>query len=162
MKDFKIFKRAIKQLIAVTLIGIGGLCGLSLLVGLREPEYRKVPSIIALDFCAASLLPILLGVVLLRGRNSEPRQDACPKCGSAESRPTLHLRRPRRSLLWLHAGLDGWLISALWRASRKTQVRCAQCESLYHVKTSGSQTAAAVLWFICLECVLGLIRAILA
>ncbi len=156
MNDMQLLKGVIKQIAGFALVGLGALCLLGIIARFTEPNSRQPLFVAFLDFLALALLPILLGIVLLRRKMESARQDNCPKCGDIANTPAGVLIRSHKPWLWL---VGGWWLAALWGASRKRQVRCTQCDALYFSATSASRTARAFLWAFCLECIIGLVRA---
>lgn len=63
---------------------------------------------------------------------------ACPKCGSNEVQPAGVLRRHVNH--WA-IFFGGWLLAALWSGSRKEEVRCAQCDTVFQRPTRASKIA---------------------
>jgi hypothetical protein len=82
---------------------------------------------------------------------AQPR--ACPRCGGREVQPAGVLKR--HISLWALL-LGGWLFSLLWSGSRKQQVRCVQCETLFERSTRTSRVVLVLLILFVLLTLLGL------
>jgi hypothetical protein len=82
----------------------------------------------------------------------------CPKCGSRDWRPTLVLKR-QFSIWWFLLG--GWLIAFLYGMSRKEQVRCVGCETIYERRSVFSKVALAILIFMMVLIVIGILTSLL-
>ncbi len=78
---------------------------------------------------------------------------ACPKCGGKEVQPAGVLRRHVN--LWVFF-LGGWLLSLLWSGSRKEEVRCVQCVTVFQLPTRASRVAWVLLILFVLLILLGL------
>ena len=78
---------------------------------------------------------------------------ACPKCGGREVQPSGVLRRHVNPWVFL---LGGWLVSLLWSGSRKEEVRCVQCDTVFQRPTRASRIAWALLILLILLILLGL------
>src|SRR5438874_1465231 len=78
---------------------------------------------------------------------------SCPKCGSTE----LQLAHPfkRHVNPWVFF-FGGWLFSFLWSTSRKEEVRCVQCETVFQRATRVSNVAWTLLILFILLILLGL------
>jgi hypothetical protein len=63
---------------------------------------------------------------------------ACPKCGSTDVQAAGVLRRHVNH--WA-IFFGGWLLAALWSGSRKEEVRCAQCDTVFQRATRASKIA---------------------
>jgi DNA-directed RNA polymerase subunit RPC12/RpoP len=89
----------------------------------------------------------------------EPAPDvaACPNCGSHEYVDAIALESSYNPLLH-HLG--GWLLAMLYSASRKRQVRCVKCDTLFRIHKVGSRIAfygfAVLLVFIVLSILLAI------
>ncbi len=79
---------------------------------------------------------------------------ACPRCGSKEIQPAGVLRRHVNPWVFF---LGGWLLSLLWSGSRKEEVRCVQCETVFQRPTRASRIAWALLVLFILLILLGLL-----
>lgn len=51
----------------------------------------------------------------------------------------------------------GWLLAALWAASRDCLVRCVQCHTLYFIETRGARIADILLWIFILLILFGIL-----
>ncbi|EEF63219.1 hypothetical protein [Pedosphaera parvula] len=71
----------------------------------------------------------------------------CPKCGSQDWQPTVILKRQFK-LWWVLFG--GWIPAFFYGASRKEQVRCAQCETIYQRRSGFSKVALVIFIFLIL------------
>ena len=78
---------------------------------------------------------------------------ACPRCGSKEIQPAGVLRRHVNPWVFF---FGGWLLSLLWSGSRKEEVRCVQCETVFQRPTRASRIAWALLVLFILLILLGL------
>jgi hypothetical protein len=67
---------------------------------------------------------------------------ACPRCGGREVQPAGILRRTFNPWVFF---LGGWLLSLLWSGSRKEEVRCVQCDTVFHRSTRISRIAWVLL-----------------
>ncbi len=65
-------------------------------------------------------------------------EQACPKCGGREVQPAGVLRRHVNP--WVFC-FGGSAFSLLWSGSRKEEVRCLQCETVFHRPTRASKIA---------------------
>jgi len=63
---------------------------------------------------------------------------ACPRCGSSEVQPSGVLRRHVNH--WA-IFFGGWLLAALWSGSRKEEVRCLHCDTVFQRPTRASKIA---------------------
>jgi hypothetical protein len=79
-------------------------------------------------------------------------RQACPKCGGTEIRPAGALRHHFNVWIFL---LGGWLLSLLWSVSRKEEVQCVQCESIFQRATRASIVARILLVLFILLVLLG-------
>jgi hypothetical protein len=80
-------------------------------------------------------------------------EKACPRCGGTEVHSAGVLRRHVNPWVFF---LGGWLISLLWSGSRKEEVRCAQCDTVFQRPTRASRIAWALLILVVLLMLLGL------
>jgi hypothetical protein len=48
-------------------------------------------------------------------------------------------------------------LSLLWGASRKHEVRCVDCDTLYLIETRGTRIAGIVLWVLVFLIILGVV-----
>src|SRR2546425_8617921 len=78
---------------------------------------------------------------------------ACPKCGGKEVQPAGVLRRHVNPWVFF---LGGWLLSLLWSGSRKEEVRCVQCETVFQRPTRASRVAWQLLILFIVLILLGL------
>ena len=78
---------------------------------------------------------------------------ACPKCGGKEVQPAGVLRRHVN--LWVFF-FGNWLLSLLWSSSRKEEVRCVQCETVFQRPTRASRVTLVLLILFILLILLGL------
>jgi hypothetical protein len=69
-------------------------------------------------------------------------EQACPKCGGKEVQPAGVLRCHVNPWVFY---FGGWLFSLLWTGSRKEQVRCVQCETVFQRPTRASRIAWVLL-----------------
>src|SRR5258707_6459926 len=67
---------------------------------------------------------------------------ACPRCGSKEIQPAGVLRRHVNPWVFF---LGGWLFSLLWSGSRKEEVRCVGCDTVFQRSTRASKIARVLL-----------------
>jgi hypothetical protein len=63
---------------------------------------------------------------------------ACPRCGGKEIQPAGVLRRHVNPWIFV---FGGWLVSLLWSGSRKEEVRCVQCDTVFQRPTRVSKIA---------------------
>jgi hypothetical protein len=80
-------------------------------------------------------------------------EHACPRCGSTEVQPAGVLRRHVNPWVFF---FGGWLISLLWSGSRKEEVRCVQCDTVFQRPTRASKIAWALLILVAGLILLGL------
>src|SRR5882724_425506 len=78
----------------------------------------------------------------------------CPRCGGTEVQPANILKRHVNP--WV-VFFGGWLVSLLWSGSRKEEVRCVQCETVFERSTRASRIAQILLILILLLILLGLL-----
>jgi len=78
---------------------------------------------------------------------------ACPRCGGKEVESAGVLRRHVNPWVFF---LGGWLLSLLWSGSRKEEVRCVQCETVFQRSTRASRVAWILLILIVILTLLGL------
>jgi hypothetical protein len=71
-------------------------------------------------------------------------EQACPRCGGREVQPAGVLKRHVNPWAFY---FGGWLFSLLWTGSRKEQVRCVQCETVFQRPTRASRVAWVFLIF---------------
>jgi len=69
-------------------------------------------------------------------------EQACPNCGGIEVRPSSILKRHFNPWLF-HLG--GWMLALLWSGSRKEEVRCVRCETIFQRHTRVSKIARVLL-----------------
>ncbi len=62
----------------------------------------------------------------------------CPKCGGKTVQPAGVLRRHVSPWMFF---LGGWVLSLLWSGSRKEEVRCLQCDTVFQRSTRMSKVA---------------------
>lgn len=105
-----------------------------------------------LIFAVLGIAPLIGGFLLLRRKPGDIGSKQCPNCGSTQHRQagllTSHLS------VWL-IPFVGWAVAALWGGSRKRQVQCSQCQTLYFSHTSASYVAGIILWIFLLFVLLG-------
>ena len=80
-------------------------------------------------------------------------EQACPRCGSRDIQPAGVLRRHVNPWVFF---LGGWLVSLLWSGSRKEEVRCVQCDTVFQRPTRVSKVAWVLLILVILLILLGL------
>jgi hypothetical protein len=78
---------------------------------------------------------------------------ACPKCGSKEVQPAGVLRRHVNPWVFFFGGL---FLSLLWSGSRKEEVRCVQCDTVFQRPTRASRVAWVLFILFILLILLGL------
>jgi hypothetical protein len=78
---------------------------------------------------------------------------ACPKCGGKEVQPAGILRRHVNPWAMF---LGGWVLSLLWSGSRKEEVRCVGCDTIFQRPTRASRVAWVLLIVFILLVLLGL------
>jgi hypothetical protein len=84
-----------------------------------------------------------------------PDDQSCPRCGGKEAQPVQDVLK-RHFNPWAF-WFGGWLFSLLWSGSRKEDVRCVQCETVFQRHTRVSRVAWVVLIIIILLTLLGLL-----
>lgn len=123
-----------------------GAFGLVIMLGagvlIFDAVHRVSLGIAVLIFVLLGLLPFAGAFTLLRSTLTTPG-NPCPQCGGTEH-VTAGVLRPARN--WWLFYIFGWLFAALWRASRKQQVRCVQCDTRYLTATAGTRIAGTLLW----------------
>src|SRR5712671_1281799 len=80
-------------------------------------------------------------------------EQACPRCGGREVLPAGILRRHVNPWVFY---FGGWLLSLLWSGSRKEEVRCAHCDTIFQRSTRASRIAWVLLVLFILLILLGL------
>jgi len=80
-------------------------------------------------------------------------EQACPKCGGSEVQPNQVLRRHVNPWVLF---FGGWLLSLLWSGSRKEEVRCLQCDTVFQRPTRASKIAWVLFILLVLLILLGL------
>ncbi len=108
---------------------------------LFETDPEVPPAFVGLMFVVLGVLPLVGAFALLRPALFQPGK-ACPHCGEKDHHPAGVLRRSNNPWMFY---FGGWLIALLWGASRKRQVRCVQCDTLYDTDTRGSRVAGVML-----------------
>jgi hypothetical protein len=101
-------------------------------------------------------LSAMLGAVaLLKRRANDLPSRTCPKCGSQDKARAGIVGTG--NILYVVAYFLIWLfpLSLLWGASRKQQVRCVNCDTLYLIETRGTRIAGIVFWVLVLLFILG-------
>ena len=78
---------------------------------------------------------------------------ACPRCGNKEVQPAGVLKRHVNPWVFF---LGGWLLSLLWSGSRKEEVRCVECATVFRRPTRASRVAWVLLILFVLLILLGL------
>ena len=66
----------------------------------------------------------------------------CPKCGGREVQRIDMLKRHVNPWVFM---FGGWLVSLLWSGSRKQEVQCVQCGTVFERPTKASKIAWALL-----------------
>jgi hypothetical protein len=79
---------------------------------------------------------------------------ACPKCGGKEVQVVGVLKRHVNPWVFF---LGGWLFSLLWSGSRKQEVRCVQCDTVFQRPTRASRIAWVLLILFILLILLGVL-----
>jgi hypothetical protein len=69
-------------------------------------------------------------------------EQACPKCGGKDVQPAGVLRRHVNPWAFY---FGGWLFSLLWSGSRKEEVRCVGCDTVFQRSTRASKIARVLL-----------------
>ncbi len=80
-------------------------------------------------------------------------EQACPRCGSREVQLAGVLKRHVNPWVFF---FGGWLLSLLWSGSRREEVRCVQCQTVFQRPTRASRIAWVLLILVVLLIVLGL------
>jgi len=117
------------------------------LVELIEPEAVSARWQAALFLITLGCLPLLAAAALLKKSVLSVRHRCCPACASEKRAPAGLLVKGTSWWAWQ---CGGWLLASLWGASREKQVRCLQCDTLYHTATRGTRIAGALLWMVVL------------
>src|SRR5438034_11705048 len=78
---------------------------------------------------------------------------ACPKCGGREVQPSGVLKRHVNPWVFY---FGGWLLSLLWSGSRKEEVRCVECDTIFQRSTRASTIARVLLIIVVLLMLLAL------
>ena len=82
---------------------------------------------------------------------------SCPKCGSTEFRVAHPFKSHVNPLVLI---FGGFLLSVLWSGSRKQEMRCSQCESVFEQSTRSSRVVLFLLLGFVLLIVLGVLAQI--
>lgn len=80
-------------------------------------------------------------------------EQACPRCGGREVQPAGVLRRHVNPWVFF---FGGWLLSLLWSGSRKEEVRCVQCDTVFQRPTRASKIAWVLFILLVVLILLGL------
>ena len=78
---------------------------------------------------------------------------ACPRCGCSITQPAGVLRRHVNPWVFF---FGGWLVSLLWSGSRKEEVRCVECDTVFQRPTRASKIAWVLLIVVVALILLGL------
>jgi hypothetical protein len=146
--------KILKHVGAILLATVSVVIILGLIDSALDNDMKPLDGTSLLVFIFFGVLPMAGAVALLRNIaiNRPPVQ--CPNCGISENTPAGVLTRAFNP--WIFLSL-GWIASLLWGLSRKKQVRCIQCESLYFIETIGSLISSILLWIVLLLTLLGII-----
>ncbi len=131
-----------KHVVGLLLCAFGALCLLGALGQFIQPDPE-------LPFWMVEAVLLVFGTISLGGAYFFLRAKLvlptkpCPQCGETESEAAGVLIRNANPWIY-HFG--GWLMAALWGASREQQVRCIKCETLYFTQTKASRIAGICLW----------------
>jgi len=143
----------LKHLAGLLSAAMGCFFALGTLAELSDPARETPLWICGFFFLTLGLLPMALSIKLLRRRALELPQRRCPTCGGVE-RAAAGLMVNSHNPWMYHFG--GWLLGSLWGASRRQQVRCVTCDSLYFTETRGTRVAGILLWIVILFVLAGL------
>ena|SRR5687768_7157645 len=126
-----------------------GSCGLALQ---RDQSISRWELVIVF---VLGLLAMFGAVALLKRRTHDLPERSCPKCGSSDKAPAGVIGTG--NMLYVITYFLIWLfpLSLLWGASRKHQVRCVSCDTLYLIETRGTRIAGVVFWIVVLLFILG-------
>jgi hypothetical protein len=141
--------KLLKSVAGFVLASIGILCVLGCIDLLFRPHRSAPWWAIGLEFIFLGVLPLVGGFFLLRSRFTS--HAPCPNCGSLDRERTISLRNRRRSI----SHFAGWLLPALWRASRQSQYRCTHCDSPYFSESRSSRITRFFLWIFISLIILG-------
>ena len=145
--------KALRHIAGVILASVGILITLVFIYHFSALNSKAPLWAIGLLFVVLGLLPLGGAFILLRTHITAPSKP-CPKCGSVERQRAVVLKM---SPSWRVRYLGGWLLPALWGASRQQQFRCIQCEGLYLSDTRSSRVSSLLLWIFILIWMLGVI-----
>ena len=127
----------------LALVGVLFALGAAMLVVAPDPE---IPIwAVGVMLLALGVLPLAVAFVLLRPMLTRG-SNLCPQCGSRECRPAGVLRS---SMKWW-VNLLAWPLAALWHLSRRQQVRCHECETLYFTDSTGTRVFGVLFWILAL------------
>jgi hypothetical protein len=143
---------ALKHIAEILLAAVGAAFALGAVVAGFEPGSGTPFWAVAVLFIFFGLAPLVGAWFLLRTSIMAPIK-MCPQCGDAKRLPSVAFRKSRsRALIHL-----GGLLAALWGASRESQFRCAQCNTLYLADTRSARVARVVFWVFLPLVVLGVV-----
>ena len=146
--------KALRHIAGILLATLGVMVGLGAVVELLNPASEIPQWLVGILSVVLGLLPLGGAFLLLRPTLTAPSKP-CPQCGGREHKAAASLKRSHNP--WLYH-LGGWLLSALWGASRGTQVRCTQCDTLYVTDTRATRIAGVLLCIFLLLVLGGLIE----
>src|SRR5437868_1681811 len=135
--------RALKFLAGIVLGAIGMFFVVGCLALMFEENVGRSALWIAAAFILGGLLPIGGAIVLLKGYVGDIPVRPCPSCDGCEHAPAGVLVKGGSWLLLHTVGLP---ISLLMHGSRRKQVRCVVCNTLFYVETKGTRLSNALLW----------------
>ncbi len=135
--------RIAKHSLGVLLGAIGLFCIVGCIgVVLQNDDLETAGAWLAVFFVVGGLLPIALATALLRPHIAAVPAASCPRCGSL-NQARAGVLTPRSSRFTLH--LLGLPLALLLHGSKRSQVRCADCDQLHFVETRGTRIAGVCL-----------------
>ena len=142
--------RGLKRLGGIVLAAVGMIFALSFLALLFRHAGFPWWSIVV-GFVLLSVAPFSGAYFLLKDEIQAPSK-SCPKCGAVERAPCLSLRKSRSFLPYY---VFGWLLTALWKASKEEEFRCLSCETVYFSDSKSTRISSLALCVFVLMIVFG-------
>ena len=133
---------ALRHIGGILLAAIGALFTIGTIAAIAEPDPEFPAWSVAIMLVLFALLPLVGAFFLLRRSLGAPPRN-CPKCAADQRRACFGLMKERS--FWLfHAA--GWILAALWGASREERVECLACSTVYETHTRSTRIAGVLLW----------------
>jgi hypothetical protein len=142
--------KRLQHVVGFILVSVGVLFAIGFVDLLFKPNLKSPWWAYGIGFIILGVIPFLGGFFLLRSHLAS--RAPCPNCGGVDRERTTSLRARRR---WSTFYLGGWIIPALWRASKKSEFRCAGCQTFYLSETGSSRITKFFLWGFIFLVVLG-------